>query len=366
MGFSCGIIGLPNVGKSSLFNALLGIQKATAENYPFCTIEPNVGIVPVPDDRLKKLSEISQSEKTINAQMKFVDIAGLVKGASKGEGLGNQFLSNIREVDAIAHVVRCFENDDITHVNGILDPIGDIEIIETELMISDIDTLKKKITKLEREIKTGSQELRFELDLSKKILVELEKGILVKDIDFTDKQLKALDNLNLLTMKPFFFIANVDEDSLVEGNKYSQKVLEMGEKSNVETIIISIQIESEIALLENNIEKNEFMKSISLEEPSLSKLIRKGFSLLNLITFFTSGPKESRAWTISQGTYAPKAAGAIHSDFERGFIAAETIHHNEFIEFNGEKVAREKGAIRTEGKDYIVKDGDVILFRFNV
>ncbi len=366
MGFRCGIIGLPNVGKSSLFNALLGLQKASAENYPFCTIEPNVGKVPVPDKRLIELGKISKSKNIINTQIEFVDIAGLVKGASNGEGLGNKFLANIREVDIIAHLVRCFDNDKITHVNGKIDPISDVEIIETELMFSDIEMLTKKISKYEKEIMSGNKDSAALLETAKIVLEKLNNGELAKNITLNTTQKEIVKNFNLLTFKPAFLIANVDEDSLSNGNEFSRNLSENASQKNMERVIISAKLEEEISVINDNNVRKEILKDLNIKSSGLERVIKVGYKLLQLVTFYFSGPNQSRAWTIPQNTTAVKAAGKIHSDFERGFIAADTIKYEDFINHNGERNAKEKGLIKTEGKNYIVNDGDIILFKFNV
>ena len=366
MGFKCGIIGLPNVGKSSLFNALVGLQKAASENYPFCTIEPNIGKVPIPDNRLNLLAQVNNSKNIINGQMEFVDIAGLVKGASKGEGLGNKFLSNIREVDAIAHVVRCFEDKNITHVHNNINPQYDIEIIESELLLSDLERVENIINKLTKLIKVGKKEYEEEYDLFKKVYEDLSKGNIKNKESYT-KEEKAIINKNgVLSFKPIMYVANLDEDSINSGNLFSSDLTSYAKKKNIELVTISAKIEEELSAIKDAGERKELMESLHIKNSSLDQFISLGFNLLNLITFFTSGEKETRAWTILKDSESPKAAGAIHSDFEKGFIASEVINYKELVELGGEKNAKLSGKIRTEGKEYIVKDGDVILFRFNV
>ena len=358
MGFKCGIVGLPNVGKSTLFNALTQTAAAQAANYPFCTIEPNVGEVAVPEPRLDKLAEIAGSKEIIPARMNFVDIAGLVEGASKGEGLGNQFLANIRETDAIIYVLRCFEDDDITHVAGRVDPIADLEIVETELMIADMESLEKRRAGVEKKAK----ETLALLDLA---LAELNEGRPARMAEVPKEDRKAWRMLQLLTAKPVLLVANVDEDSAATGNKYSEAVLERAAKEGAEAVVISAQIEAEMAVLAPD-ERAEFLEMQGLEEPGLNRLIYSGYTLLGLQTYFTVGPKEARAWTIRKGWTAPQAAGVIHGDFEKGFIRAETIAYEDFIACGGESAAKEAGKMRQEGKEYIVKEGDVLHFRFNV
>ena len=367
MSFKCGIIGLPNVGKSSLFNALIGLQKASSENYPFCTIEPNIGKVPIPDPRLNKLSLVNKSRSVINAQIEFVDIAGLVKGASSGEGLGNKFLSNIREVDALAHVVRCFENKDITHVHNKVDPLYDIEIIESELILSDLQRVESNIDKLTKFLKAGQKELLSEIEALKKIQINLSKGnIGLKDNLYSNKEKEILKKQGLLSTKPMMYVGNIDENSIMHGNNYSEIIKEIGKKKKTSVVFVSAKIESELNSITNSEEKLDLMKSLNIYSSGLDKFIIEGFKLLNLITFFTSGEKESKAWTIPNQTLAPKAASVIHSDFERGFISAEVTNSSDLIECGGNKEAKSNGMVRTEGKDYIIQDGDVILFRFNV
>lgn len=363
MGFKCGIVGLPNVGKSTLFNALTKTAAAQAENYPFCTIEPNVGEVAVPEPRLFKLAEISGSKEVIPSRLTFVDIAGLVKGASKGEGLGNQFLANIREVDAIAYVLRCFEDDDVTHVDGKIDPLSDAETVETELMLADMESLEGRMHNIERRIRGNDKEAILQKQLIDLALAELREGRPARTADISDDHKREYRQLNLLTAKPILYVANVDEGSAATGNDYSKIVEDRAQKEGAAFVIISAKIESELATLDDE-EQSEFLEELGLEEPGLNRLIHVGYGLLGLQTYFTTGPKEARAWTIKTGYSAPKAAGVIHTDFEKGFIRAETISYEDFIEFGGEQGAKDKGKMRLEGKDYIVKDGDVMHFRF--
>ena len=364
MGFRCGIIGLPNVGKSTLFNALTRTSAAQAENYPFCTIEPNIGEVDVPDRRLKVLSDINKSQKILPARLTFVDIAGLVEGASKGEGLGNQFLSNIREVDALAQVIRCFDDDNITHVNGKIDPIKDIEIIETELFLSDIDNLEKRKISLEKKAKSNDKESNEKLILIEKILEKLDNNQLFDRNILDEKNKKYFREFELLSSKKMIYVCNVDENSANSGNEYSKKIEEYGLIREITVIKISASIESQISEL-NDKDRNEYISSLGLREPGLNTLITEGYNTLDLITYFTSGPKETRAWTIEKNTLAPKSAGKIHTDFEKGFIRAETINYNELINFSSYLDAKDAGKIRLEGKEYEVKDGDIMNFRFN-
>ena len=364
MGFRCGIIGLPNVGKSTLFNALTRTSAAQAENYPFCTIEPNIGEVDVPDKRLEVLSKINNSQKILPARLTFVDIAGLVKGASQGEGLGNQFLSNIKEVDAVAHVVRCFEDDNITHVNGKIDPIKDIEIIETELLLSDITNLEKRQISLEKKVKSNDKESKEKLILIEEILKKLNNNILFDFKSLDEKNKKYFQEFTLLTGKKMIYVCNVDEESANSGNQYSKKIDEYGTSKKINVIKISAGIESQISELSDE-DRDEYIKSLGLAEPGLNTLINEGYNALDLITYFTSGPKETRAWTITKDTLAPESAGKIHTDFEKGFIRAETINYDELVNFLSYNEAKEAGKIRLEGKEYEVKDGDIMNFRFN-
>ena len=365
MGFKCGIVGLPNVGKSTLFNALTETASAEAANYPFCTIEPNTGIVSVPDKRLELLSEIANSQKVIHAQMQFVDIAGLVSGASKGEGLGNKFLSHIREVDAIIHVLRCFEDTDITHIENSIDPLRDAEIIETELMLADLESLDRQIINLSKKAKANDNDSKNDLILMKEIHKILSDGQLLRLADLDKKKIQRIKFFNLLTSKPTLYVCNVSENEAASGNEFSKNIFEKAKIENCEAILISGSIESEIALLDSN-EKNEFLKDLNLEESGLSRLIRAGFGLLDLITFFTVGPKETRAWTLKNNSTAPEAAGTIHTDFQKGFIRAETISCDDYFKYKSELAIKDAGRMRVEGADYLVKDGDVFHFRFNV
>jgi GTP-binding protein YchF len=364
MGFKMGIVGLPNVGKSTLFNALTRTAAAQAANFPFCTIEPNVGEVGVPDDRLDKLAAIAKSKQIIPTRMTFVDIAGLVKGASKGEGLGNQFLANIREVDAIAHVLRCFEDGDVTHVEGRVDPVSDAETIETELMLADIESIEKRLQGLVRKVRGGDKEAVAQERLLKMALEALENGHPARTVSVDAEDAKAWKMLQLLTAKPVLYVCNVGESDAAEGNAHSAAVAEMAAAQGNAHVIISAQIEEEISQLDAD-EAEMFLTEMGLSEAGLDRLIRAGYELLHLETYFTVGPKEARAWTIKQGTSAPQAAGVIHGDFERGFIRAETIAYDDFVALGGEQAAKEAGKMRAEGKTYIVKDGDVLHFLFN-
>ena len=364
MGFKMGIVGMPNVGKSTLFNALTRTAAAQAANFPFCTIEPNVGEVPVPDKRLDKLAAIASSKEIIPTRMTFVDIAGLVKGASKGEGLGNQFLANIREVDAIAHVLRCFEDGDVTHVDGRVDPLSDSETIETELMLADIESIEKRLQGLVRKIKGGDKEASQQDRLLRAALAVLEDGQPARSLTIDDEDAKAWKLLQLLTAKPILYVCNVDEAHAATGNEFSEKVARMAAEQQAGHVVISAQIEEEISQLDAE-EAEMFLSEMGLEEAGLDRLIRAGYALLELETYFTVGPKEARAWTIRNGTLAPQAAGVIHGDFERGFIRSETIAYNDFVTLGGEQPAKEAGKMRAEGKSYIVKDGDVLHFLFN-
>ena len=364
MALSCGIVGLPNVGKSTLFNALTRTAAAQAANYPFCTIEPNVGDVAVPEPRLATLAKIAGSQQLIPARMQFVDIAGLVKGASKGEGLGNQFLANIRETDAVIYVLRCFDDDDVTHVAGKIDPLADFETVETELMLADLDSLEKRRNALEKKAKGGDKDAKATLSLADRALDLLREGKPARSVEVSPEEIKFWKGLQLLTQKPVLFVANVDEASAGAGNAYSRRVEEAAKKEGAAFVAISARIESELAPLADE-EQKEFLESIGLHEPGLNRLIREAFRLLGLQTYFTAGPKEARAWTIPAGATAPQAAGVIHTDFERGFIRAETIAFSDYVRYNGEVGAKEAGKMRLEGKEYVVHDGDVMNFRFN-
>ncbi len=365
MGFKCGIVGLPNVGKSTLFNALTETASAEAANYPFCTIEPNTGIVSVPDERLKLLSDIANSQKIIPAQMQFVDIAGLVSGASKGEGLGNKFLSYIREVDAIVHVLRCFEDNDITHIENSINPLRDAEIIETELMLADLESLDRQMQNLSKKAKSNDQDSKNDLILMEELHKILSEGKPIRLSSLVKDKIKRVNHFNLLTSKPILYVCNVNENDAASGNHFTKNIFEKANNENCEAILISGSIEAEIALLDKN-EKNEFLKDLNLEVSGLSRLIRAGFGLLNLITFFTVGPKEARAWTIRNNSTAPEAAGIIHTDFQKGFIRAETISCNDYLKYKSELAIKDAGRMRVEGAEYLVKDGDVFHFRFNV
>ncbi|BAT59222.1 ribosome-binding ATPase YchF [Variibacter gotjawalensis] len=363
MGFKAGIVGLPNVGKSTLFNALTETAAAQAANYPFCTIEPNVGEVAVPDPRLDQLAVLGKSAEIIPTRLTFVDIAGLVRGASKGEGLGNQFLANIREVDAIVHVVRCFEDGDVTHVEGKIDPTADIETIETELMLADMDSLEKRIEPLQKRIRGNDKEAKESLPLVQAALALLREGKPARLTERREEDEKLFQSLALMTAKPVLYVCNVDEGAAAEGNSLSAKVEERAKAEGAKSVVISAKIESEIAVLPNE-ERKEFLETLGLAEPGLNRMIRAGYDLLGLLTYFTVGPKEARAWTITKGMRAPQAAGVIHTDFEKGFIRAETIAYADYVKLGGESGARDAGKLRLEGKEYIVADGDVMHFRF--
>ncbi|NNC59016.1 MAG: redox-regulated ATPase YchF [Erythrobacter sp.] len=366
MGFRCGIVGLPNVGKSTLFNALTETQAAQAANYPFCTIEPNVGQVAVPDERLDKIAAIAKSAKVVPTQLAFVDIAGLVKGASQGEGLGNQFLGNIREVDAIVHVLRCFEDDDIQHVSNRVDPLADAEVVETELMLSDLESLEKRVPAADKRAKSGDKEAKVMASVLGQALELLREG---KPARLTepkdDEEARIFRQAQLLTAKPVLYVCNVSEEDAANGNTLSAQVFAKAKDEGAQAVVVSAAIESELVGMEQD-ERAEYLAELGLEESGLTRVIRAGYKLLGLQTFFTAGPKEARAWTFPAGAKAPQAAGEIHTDFERGFIRAETIAYDDFVTLGGEAAAREAGKLRQEGKEYLVQDGDVMLFKFNV
>ncbi len=365
MSLQCGIVGLPNVGKSTLFNALTQTAAAQAANYPFCTIEPNIGRVNVPDERMEKLAKIAGSQELIPAQIEFVDIAGIVRGASKGEGLGNKFLSHIREVDAIINVVRCFEDENITHVEGLVDPMRDIELIQLELIIADLESLEKRIPTMEKKAKQ-EKEIAAQVEIAKRVIEVLKEGKAARSVEIkSEEEAKILRELQLISSKPQLFVCNLKENELA-GNKYSKLVEEFGVANGYKVLKICAQIEAEVASLETEEEKKEFLESVGLNETGLAQIIRNSYSLLELITFFTVGPKECHAWTLKKGSSAPKAAGVIHTDFEKGFIRAETISYPDYISCNGEEGAKNAGKLRLEGKEYITQDGDVFHFRFNV
>ncbi len=363
MGFKCGIVGLPNVGKSTLFNALTQTAAAQAANYPFCTIEPNVGDVAVPDPRLEDLARIGRSATLIPTRLSFVDIAGLVRGASKGEGLGNQFLANIRETDAIAHVVRCFEDADVVHVDNHIDPIADIATIETELMLADLDSLEKRVNGLEKRVRGQDKEAKELLDLVTRALTLLRDGKPARLLQRKPEEEKTFRGLGLITSKPMLYVCNVEEASADKGNAFTERVMELARAEGAQAVVVSAKIESEIGLLPPG-EQKDFLDAIGLSEPGLNRVIRAGYELLGLVTYFTVGPKEARAWTITAGTRGPQAAGVIHTDFEKGFIRAETIAFEDYVGFKGEAGARDAGKLRLEGKEYVVQDGDVLHFRF--
>ncbi len=363
MGFKCGIVGLPNVGKSTLFNALTQTAQAEAANYPFCTIEPNVGEVGVPDERIDRLAAIAKSQQTIPTRLTFVDIAGLVRGASKGEGLGNKFLSHIREVDAVAYVLRCFEDDDVTHVENRIDPLADAEVVETELMLADMESLEKRVAAIEKKARSGDKDSKAMLAVMEKALTPLRDGKPARMAVITPEERAAFVELQLLTSKPVVYVCNVEEASAANGNAHSARVQEKAKAEGAACVVISAKIEAEFAGLPPE-DRKEFLAEMGLEEPGLNRLIRAGYALLDLVTYFTVGPKEARAWTITRGTKAPQAAGVIHTDFEKGFIRAETIAYDDYVAAGGEVGAKEAGKMRLEGKEYVVKDGDVMHFRF--
>ncbi len=364
MALQCGIVGLPNVGKSTLFNCLSS-AKAESANYPFCTIEPNVGMITVPDERLNKISDLVNPQKIIPTTVEIVDIAGLVKGASKGEGLGNQFLGNIRNTDAILHVVRCFDDDNITHVDGSIDPVRDKEIIDTELQLKDLESIEAKILKVKKLAETGNKEAKTVYEVVSQIKSTLEQGKSARSIDLDQNQLKLIKNLNLLTLKPVLYVCNVDDASVVNGNKHTETFIKSVKNENAQIMFVSAEIESDMIDMEEE-DKMMFLEDMGLQESGVNRIIKSAYQLLNYQTYFTAGEKEVRAWTITQGNTAPQAAGVIHTDFEKGFIRAEVIAYEDYIEFGSEAKCREAGKLRVEGKDYIVKDGDIMHFRFNV
>lgn len=364
MGFKCGIVGLPNVGKSTIFNAITSAGAESA-NYPFCTIEPNVGVVAVPDARLDKLAEIVNPQNILPTAMEFVDIAGLVRGASKGEGLGNQFLGHIRQVDAIAHIVRCFEDENVVHVDGNVDPLRDIEVIQTELNLADLDSIDKRILRGKKQARGGDKKLQFELSVLEKLAAALNDGKPARSVELEDEERRAVAELHLITMKPVLYVANVSEDDLEGNHPFVARVKEHADSEGAELVTICGKIESEVAELDSD-EKAEFLQELGLQESGLDRMIHAGYNLLGLITYFTAGVKEVRAWTVSDGALAPQAAGVIHTDFEKGFIRAEVTAYDDYVSSGGEAGAKEKGLLRLEGKDYRVVDGDVMHFRFNV
>jgi GTP-binding protein YchF len=366
MGFNCGIVGLPNVGKSTLFNALTETAAAAAANYPFCTIEPNVGRVPVPDPRMDVLAKLAKSIKIVPTVLEFVDIAGLVRGASKGEGLGNQFLGNIREVDAIVHVLRCFESSDVTHVEGSVDPVRDADTVETELMLSDLDSLERRVVADQKKARGGDKDAKERLGVSERVLDALREGKPARTVKVSEDERRILKGLQLITSKPVLYVANVEEASAANGNAISARVAEKAKAEGAAFVVISAAIEAEVAQLTDVEERKVFLADLGLEETGLARVIRAGYGLLDLLTFFTVGPKETHAWTVRNGAKAPEAAGAIHTDFERGFIRAETIAYEDFVACGGEQGAKDTGKMRVEGAEYLVKDGDVLHFRFNV
>ncbi len=365
MGFRCGIVGLPNVGKSTLFNALTRTAAAQAANYPFCTIEPNTGDVAVPDPRLDQLAAIVNPAQIVPTRISFVDIAGLVRGASKGEGLGNQFLANIREVEAVVHVLRCFEDGDVTHVEGKIDPVADAETVNTELMLADLASLERRVNPLRKKAQSGDKDARIEVGLMDAAIALLSEGKPARLTEVPHGEEALFRSFNLLTAKPVLYVANVEEAAAAGGNAHAKRVEEMAKAEGAGAVVISAEIESEVALLPDD-DEHDFLETLGLHEPGLDRLIRAGYDLLGLITFFTAGPKEVRAWTVPAGARAPQAAGTIHSDFEKGFIRAQTIAYDDYIALGGEQAAKDAGKARDEGKDYVVRDGDVMLFKFNV
>jgi ribosome-binding ATPase len=366
MGFNCGIVGLPNVGKSTLFNALTATQAAQAANYPFCTIEPNVGRVAVPDERLEACAQLAKSAKIVATQLEFVDIAGLVRGASKGEGLGNQFLGHIREVDAIAHVLRCFEDGNITHVEGSIDPIRDAETVETELLISDLESMEKRVVAAQKKARGGEKEAKAQLEVMEPVLELLRDGKPARDARLTAEQKPFFKSLQLITAKPVLYVCNVEESAAATGNEQSLRVADFAKARGARSVVISAAIEAEVSVLADESEKRDFLDTLGLKEAGLTRVIHAGYRLLDLVTFFTVGPKEAHAWTVFNGAKAPQAAGVIHTDFEKGFIRAETIAFADFVAHGGEQGAKEAGKMRLEGAEYPVQDGDIFHFRFNV
>ncbi len=365
MGLKCGIVGLPNVGKSTLFNALTN-AKALAANYPFATKDPNVGIITVPDERLDKLAELVNPQKVLPTTVEIVDIAGLIKGASKGEGLGNQFLANIREVDAIVHVVRCFENSNVVHVDGSVDPVRDKEVIDYELILKDLEVAEKKLEKFRKNAKTGEKSAKAAVAFSEKLVAHLQEGNSARSLQVTDEELEMLNEMMLLSAKPVMYVCNVNEEAVIDGNEFTKALMNLVKGENAEVVLVSAGIEADIAELETIEERMEFVEELGLKEPGVNRVIRAAYNLLNLITYFTAGEKEVRAWTIRNGWTAPQAAGVIHTDFEKGFIRAEVIKYDDFVTYGSESKCRDAGKLHVEGKDYIVGDGDVMHFRFNV